>query len=737
LSAKNEHAWRFFRAGGLDQVRVDTADDLRHLAELDPKHWVALSCPVKGLEFDRRTLELLDTDNDGRVRVPEILAAAALLVAVLKDPGSFRRCEAELPLAAIDDASERGRAVLAAARRVLSALGRPDAAAVSPAELDAFLAKRGRPGDGVVPPEAAEDPADRRVLEEILAATGPENAGGARGVDTAKLEAFFAALAERDAWWRGCETPAGSPVMPLGPATVEAHAACEAVRAKVEDYFTRCRLAEFDPRSGAAMNRSEADYAALAARELSADSEAVAALPLAQAGPRRALPLEAGLNPAWAARMAGFRAAAVEPLLGAGRTELAESDWRALLGRLAPHCAWLAAKRGAAVEKLGIARVRELLAGGARERIAELLRRDAAMASEAAGLADLERLVRYRRDLHVLLRNFVNFASFYDPETPTVFDAGRLYLDQRTCRLCVGVDNPAAHATSAGHSRLFLAYCDCTRPGGEKMTVVAAFTQGDSQYLTIGRNGIFFDRQGRDWDATIGKVIENPISIRQAFWMPYRRLSRFISEQVEKFGASKDKAAHEAATAGMAGTVQAAEAGKPLRKEPFDIGKFAGIFAAIGLAVGAIGGAMAAMLAAFFKLAWWQMPLALGGIMLVVSGPAMLIAWLKLRQRTLGAMLEGNGWAINGRIKVNMLLGNQLTEVRRVPLNARLALKDPFEDRVAKRRRIYVAILVLEAVIALVIWWPEVKGLFLRAVGGGGAAPNAEAPKEPGAASKP
>ena len=44
----------------------------------------------------------------------------------------------------------------------------------------------------------------------------------------------------------------------------------------------------------------------------------------------------------------------------------------------------------------------------------------------------------------------------------------------------------------------------------------------------VGRNGIFFDRLGHDWDATITKIIENPISIRQAFFAPYKRAIRFV-----------------------------------------------------------------------------------------------------------------------------------------------------------------------------------------------------------------
>lgn len=45
--------------------------DLHALETLDPKLWVALSCPVNDLEIDRRTLALIDHDTDRRVRIEE------------------------------------------------------------------------------------------------------------------------------------------------------------------------------------------------------------------------------------------------------------------------------------------------------------------------------------------------------------------------------------------------------------------------------------------------------------------------------------------------------------------------------------------------------------------------------------------------------------------------------------------------------------------------------------------
>src|SRR5687768_9095284 len=109
------HAWRFFRAGGFDQVRIESGADIANLEQLDPKLWVALSCPTKGLEFEAHTLELLDADKDGRIRVPEVLAAAKWTTAMLKNPDDLSKAAADLPLDAINTASDEGRQLLASA----------------------------------------------------------------------------------------------------------------------------------------------------------------------------------------------------------------------------------------------------------------------------------------------------------------------------------------------------------------------------------------------------------------------------------------------------------------------------------------------------------------------------------------------------------------------------------------------------------------------------------------------
>jgi hypothetical protein len=281
-----------------------------------------------------------------------------------------------------------------------------------------------------------------------------------------------------------------------------------------------------------------------------------------------------------------------------------------------------------------------------------------------------------------LLCNFVNFRDFY-LSGEAVFQAGTLYLDERSCDLCVRVDAAGSHADIAGASNTFLVYCDCTRRGAgdapEKMTIAAALTAGDESRVHVGRNGIFYDRAGHDWDARVVKVVKQPISIREAFWLPYRRIGTFIGEQIEKFAGERDKEVETTGKDHVTGVAQSAVEDAP--EKPFDVARFAGILAAVGLAIGAIGSALAVVLTSFFGLAWWQMPLALAGVMLAISGPSMLIAYLKLRGRMLGPILDGAGWAVNAEARINIAFGTSLTERGALPSDAQRIRRDLYPDK--------------------------------------------------------
>lgn len=706
------HTWKFFRAGGFDQVRLDSGDDLKALGELDPKLWVALACPVKGLELDRHTLELLDTDKDGRIRVPEVVDATRWVASVVKDANSLTRGDSELSLSVIDASKPAGQQLLNSAKQILKNLGKPDATTLTPLDtLDTakIFAATLFNGDGVIIPESAEgDEALAQVVRDIIACCGSaRDMSGKDGVGQKHIDQFFKEAEALMTWWAKADSDPA--LAPLKETTAAAHAARMVVKSKVDDYFARVGLATMDSRASTVMNAPEAELLALSTKELSASAAGLLALPLAKVEAGRALPLSQGLNPAWAAAVATFRQATLHPLLG-DKTELTADDWEKVGRSFAAYDAWVATKPTGSVDKLGMARIKELTAGGYKDKVNALLARDKALEPEAKGIADIDRLVHYHRDLLRFLNNFVSFKDFYTKQAKAAFQAGTLYLDGRATDLVLDVADGAKHDSMAGMSMAYLAYCDCTRKGGsEKRTVVAAFTDGDSDFLTVGRNGVFYDRQGNDWDATVAKVVAQPISLREAFWSPYKRVGKAVSDQFEKFAATKRDLAVTDLQTGVTGAVKTVDEKKPPPPPtPFDVAKFAGIFAAIGIAIGAIGQMLVSVGTGLLHLSWWQIPLVVVGVMLLISGPAVMLAAMKLRQRNLAPLLDANGWAINARARINIPFGASLTHMATLPAHSQRTLVDPYADKKSSAKWVFL-LLVL---IATTLYFLHQAGFF-------------------------
>ena len=709
---KSNHVWKFFRAGGVDQVKIESGADLLALDDLDQKLWVALSCPTRGLEFDSRTLDLIDSDKDGRIRVPEILEAVRWATRSLKNPDELIKGGESLPLDAIA-ADEAGARLLVAARQVLTNLGKPDATSLTVAEASdtahIFVHTQFN-GDGVISPEFVADPEVKQVVTEIMTLMGGvADRSGIPGVTQATLDQFFKELQAYSDWWKIAEKPTASgtsPILFLGEATAWVWEAVQAVRPKIDDYFARCRIAAFDSRAAGPLNRAEAEFTAIAAKSLAAYSDEVVSFPLARVKPNRPLPLSEGINPAWSKPMERFCREVIAVVFDSSKATLSESEWTALLVQFAPYEAWLTSKQGLTVEKLGLARIEQILASKSCDVIAKLIAQDLAVAPAMAEIANVEKLVRYHRDLFVLLNNFVSFADFYDKDRLAIFQSGRLYMDGRACELCVKVADPAAHSPVAILGKIYLAYCEVRRPAGKEaatptatMTIAAAFTGGDADRLRVGRNGIYYDRAGKDWDATIVKVLEHPISIHEAFWSPYKRIGRIVSDQIEKFASSREQAVMDKATETIDATAKSALAGKTERPK-IDTGTLA----AIGIVVTGLVSALSVMVGHLLDFAsknpWWQTPLIFVALMMAISGPSMLIAWMKMRGRDIGPVLDASGWAVNGHIKLNIGLARTLTESALVPGSAIRSIEDLYPDDPPKVPRWFW---VLLAIIALLV----------------------------------
>lgn len=535
-----KYDWKFATIGGNTRVQLSSGEDIRHLGELDQKMWTVLSCPTKGFEMDETTLTLLDQDNDGHVKVNEIIAASEWLCSVLKTPDTLLPGKDVLKLAEIQD-----EAILAIAKEV---------------------------------------------------------AGDKDEVALADVEAAIAAVTIE-------EQP-----LPEAPFAADIIAAYKEKQAEYNEYFKKKGLEK---------------------------------LGLAAIDPEAPVP---GIE---------------------------EKKWVEMGEKIAAFEAGTAAANDANA---------------------------AAMAAATAKYRDLRKLLYLNRDFYMLLRNYITFQDFYSPkkDRKAVFQAGTLIIDQRACHLCMKVHNPAAHGTMAPASGIFLLYCTCTnKQHGKTLEIVAAMTMGETGDLYVGKNAIFYDRDGLDYDAVITKIIDNPISIRQAFWNPYRRLAKWIEDMINKRAAEKDSKMMADATKKIETTATAEGEAKKEglnMAQSFDIAKFAGIFAAIGMAVGLIGAALADFFSAF--TVWWHWVVFFVVLLLIISGPSMIMAWLKLRRRNIGPLLNANGWAVNAASIINIPFGATLTDMVKFPI---VKAKDPFaEDVPAWRKCLYWLLCI--AVVVCGLW---------------------------------
>ena len=686
------YPWQFASVGGAVRIQIRNGEDIRHLGELDRKLWTVLSCPAGGLEFDPASLKHIDSDGDGNIRVDEVISTAQWLSRVVKDADTLLKGEDTIPFDNFNTEDPDGARLLSSAKQILANL-KLEKDSISLAETSdnvKIFAETLFNGDGIITPASAgKDEALAKLITDIAASVGSAmDRSGVEGVTTDQVEAFYTACADYSAW----KAAGTAEVFPFGDKTADALASVEALKEKVADYFMRCKLIGFDAATSPAVDISVEKIAAIEGNLADAGSK-IADQPLAKPAKEGLLPLKEGLNPAWKAAVAAMAALC----LPEKKASLNEEEWNALVAKFAPYTAWMEAKKGAEVEPLGLEAVEAILKENRKGALLELLEKDKAEEANALSIEEVDRMVRLYRDFYRFLNNYVVLKDFYDPDFKAIFQAGRLYIDQRSTDLCVKVDGPAPEISSL--SGMYILYCACTSEKlGKSFNIAAVLTAGDVDGLREGKNAVFYDRDGNDYTAKVTSIVENPLSLRQAFWAPYKKAARWISDKIDRNAAAKNEksmgsltSAADSATDGK-GTAAAAAV-----KPSFDVGKVAGIT----IAVAAVSGVLLGLVAVLKSLTWWQWLIIIAAIMLIISLPSVFIAWRKLRRRDLGPVLNANGWAMNAASLVSVKFGKTLTSLAEYP---KLTEVDPEARKKARRRCFWWSFFGVVVVTCLVLW---------------------------------
>lgn len=651
---------RFRWVGRSFHLRIASAVDLRGVLRLDEAHWVATTAPIDSVLCDEVFLRSFDVENVGRIRCRQVRAAIQWLLDTLADHAGVDARSDRLSVSAVNADAPDGERIRQSLGKMLDRLQRGPQGEVSLAEIRIFKREaEARPvsEEGVVLPDAADEADLRDYLAQVVAVTGGRaHPAGGSGVGRQEILRFNAEAEGAIEWFRrGAVTEGGEPtvVQPLGAATAEAFDALSAIRAKLDQFFAQCEAVSLDEALVGRMGWTEEELKTLDFDDPGVIEKVLREAPLARANADRLLHFDEPCNPYYLDAVDRFRRRVVEPVLGGSADALAAADWSRIKTTFAAHQQWVEATPAEAIRAIGPDKLNVYLDPSYATRVATLAEAAVETALVLDNIRLTEKLALHQRYTIDLANNFVSFPHLYDPNGRAMFEMGTLIMDGRRFTLAVGASDVAAHAAVAETSRMFLMYVEITRPGASAVTAAVPVTSGGRGNLCVGKRGIFQDVQGRECDARVVRILENPVSLREAVLAPFLRLGTLLTGKIEALTSESQKKFDAQAGAAMDSVVAHPQAAAPQPVQPRPTGATPGnLILGAGVAVAALGSSLAYILKTIASANPLALLLAVLAAAAVVVVPTAIVAWIKLRRRDLSAILEGAGWGINARMRL-------------------------------------------------------------------------------------
>lgn len=687
---------------GLLQLRLNTTDDLDHLHRLEPARWSSTSVPIDQLFCDKAFLEFIDTDKNKRVRVQELLEAHDWMRTRLKNKRRMIERTDTIFLDDLDTSNPDAAKLKALVEEHMDRKG--GGVQVALEEIRAFketYTKQFPNGDGVVTFAQMGDLELSALASNIVKSEGGvPDLSGEIGIDETKLDAFIQHGLSWLAWEAEANTidsEVNSTLFPLGEATVPAGELVLSLSEKLDQFFSQCDLIS---QENAALSRFSATPETLAALNIN-DPAAIQTFlkeaPIARPNPEGILDIEAWLNPLFADDLKKL-AALVLPLVPAIKkrenpntnTKISRKEWAKIRELFGEFRAYMQRKPPDMPDELRGDELRELILGPLPERLRFLIAEDREASKELKAISDLEKLALYQRWLVELANNMASFPYLFVLNERCLFETGTLILDGRELSFCVRVNQKSEHKAIAEQANLFVIYADLDRKSKsgetETMSIAAAVTSGVRRGISMGKRGIFYDREGREWDARIVDIIVRPISLWEAAVAPFVRLRDFVLDRIERWTESRFVSAESRALETGEGQVLAPDAlaaprppgaaSDPAAQQAQrnasnaqSLG-LANLFFGSAISLAAIGSAAAFAI----KTLSLTDPVNLLVVVCGIVGGIMLLSaflgWLRLRKRDLSTLLEACGWAFNVRILLRRRHSLRFTRIPPIPRKA-------------------------------------------------------------------
>lgn len=696
----------FRKVGGAWQLQINTIKDLQRLLTLDAAHWALTSISVETLRFERKFLDFVDIDRNGKIRTDELREAIRFVLAVFRDYSGVESKSDRVSLTALNPEDSNGAAALEAAKLILTNLGRADGEDISISEITNdhdICACTERNGDGVITPspELPEDLSE--ALELVMSSHSGELRKDISGVSGVNLDDLVEAEKAVCCYLKYIDEPAASPdkLLPFGEDTGEIYSVYAPMVSVIDDFFLWVSAREFYASAPENTPKNEPGSAngTETLRKLLNDTPV--AFPTADG----CLNIAGALNPLYAG---GLKKLSQLPRLQSyfSKKRLTQADWLKLKAVLAPYGEWLSRSSvGAPFSAIDVNHLRELYKNGAFEELIKLAEADLMAGKVLAGGQTLLKIALLQKYIIELANNFATLSELFNILSPSRLQAGKLVMDGRHYTLAMNITDIAEHKRIINASNICVAYVEITRGMPKalvKQLLAVAITSGSMRNLFVGKRGVFFAASGETFDARIVDFIEQPVAINEALKSPFYRFGNFLTQQADKFFTSKSAAAQKDLGAKLSSgklTLPSAPVPAPKPQTPAVSGSMILMGGGIGLA--ALGSSIAFIVKSLQNVSIMNVLAVLFGILLIFGGPMVITALIKLYRRNLTRYLESAGCAVNQQMRLSHKMGLIFTFTPKLPKGKKIRVD--LIDLACNTKQIKLRSWIILAIIVVIL----------------------------------
>lgn len=645
---------RFTRLGGAPQLEITSFEDLREVLALDDALWALNSISVDSLRADRRLLQYIDSDGNGRIRTDEVKNAIRFLLEHLSDGTGVTEKSDTLVFSHLNKENSDTPAILIAADKILESAGIAERESISLQQLESNPSLRENAGnrqDGIITTDDADTPESIALIKLICEYSGKS------GIAREEIDAFQAGVKAFLAWKQE-KIDFKEKLFPFGEKTSGIAASIAELKNALDDYFINSETLLF----------LDSDPDRPLKKELSADpldagsiSQLLEKLSIAAPEKDASLNLDGAVNPLYREKLETLFG---DSGVGLSGRKVTRSFWLELQNRIAPYQEWLSRQdpQSELLENIPDSTLNDYASGKGFEVLDSAIRTNSELSMLPDGIKALSKLLILQKWILDFLRNFVSLSELFIPGNVSLLQTGKLIMDSRHFSLITPVKDIAEHKRIVKDSNICIAYINVNR-GTEaspvNQTMAVAITSGQMQRLFIGKRGIFYAPDMSEHDAKVIDFVEQPVSIMEALKSPFRRFGAMIATQTDKLFSSRnakiqkelesDIAAGKLPQSGGASGNQGAMGGLPM------------LMMGGGIGIAAIGSAAAFIAKTLSNVSFWAILSVIVGIVLVFGGPSVVIALIKLYCRDLGRFLEAAGNAVNRPMRLSGKLGRVFT----------------------------------------------------------------------------